>query len=76
MGDITDLAQAFKLLEKTNKETGVGEGFITCDKLALVCRKLGEDITVEEAEAMVNEALIAFNGEIYYDGLLKILITQ
>ena len=29
-----------------------------------------------QAEAMVNEALIGFQSEIFYDGLLKILITQ
>lgn len=29
-----------------------------------------------QAEAMVAEALIGYQGQIYYDGLLKILITQ
>lgn len=31
---------------------------------------------VVQTNDMVNEALIGFNGEIFYDGLLKILITQ
>ena len=44
--------------------------------MILICRKLGEDLSVEEVNNMVSEALIGFNGEIYYDGLLKILITQ
>ena len=37
---------------------------------------MGEDLTQEEVADMVGEALIAFDGKIYYDGLLKILITQ
>ena len=42
----------------------------------MICRKLGEDLTEEEVNEMVGEALIGYNGEIFYDGLLKILITQ
>ena len=45
-------------------------------ELILVCAKLGESLTEEEAAAMVGEALIGYEGKIYYDGLLKILITQ
>lgn len=52
------------------------KGYIDATKLRLICRKLGEDLTVDETNDMVNEALIGFNGEIFYDGLLKILITQ
>jgi hypothetical protein len=29
-----------------------------------------------QVEEMVSEALIGFEGKIFYDGLLKILITQ
>ena len=68
--EITDLAEAFKLLDKE------GKGYIGASELVMVCRKLGEDLTVEEAEAMVGEALIGYQGQIYYDGPLKILITQ
>ena len=45
-------------------------------ELVRVCAKLGEDLTIEEANSMVGEALIGYEGKIYYDGLLKILITQ
>lgn len=69
-GEITDLQEAFKMLDAENK------GYIDATKLRLICRKLGEDLTVDETNDMVNEALIGFNGEIFYDGLLKILITQ
>ena len=68
--EITDLQEAFKLLDKENK------GWITSVELVLLCRKLGEELTVAEADAMVSEALIGYQGQIYYDGLLKILITQ
>ena len=67
---MTDLQEAFKLLD------GEGKGFIDSAKLQLICRKLGEDLSVEEVNNMVSEALIGFKEEIYYDGLLKILITQ
>ena len=70
LGEIKDLQEAFKLLDKENK------GYITEKELILVCAKLGESLTEEEAAAMVGEALIGYEGKIYYDGLLKILITQ
>ena len=69
-GEITDLQEAFKLLDKGNK------GYITETELCKVCEKLGESLTEEEAAEMVGEALIGYEGKIYYDGLLKILITQ
>ena len=69
-GEITDLQEAFKLLDKENR------GYITETELIKVCEKLGERLTEREAEAMVGEALIGYEGKIYYDGLLKILITQ
>jgi len=67
---ITDLQEAFKLLDKE------GNGHIEAAELRYICRRLGEDLTVEEVEEMVSEALIGFEGKIFYDGLLKILITQ
>jgi len=69
-GEITDLQEAFKLLDKE------GRGYVTAAELVRVCAKLGEDLTIEEANSMVGEALIGYEGKIYYDGLLKILITQ
>jgi len=69
-GEITDLQEAFKLLDKE------GRGYITETELIKVCEKLGESLSTEEAAAMVGEALIGYEGKIYYDGLLKILITQ
>ena len=69
-GEITDLQEAFKLLDKQ------GRGYITEAELIKVCAKLGENMTEEEAANMVGEALIGYEGKIYYDGLLKILITQ
>ena len=69
-GEITDLGEAFKLLDKENN------GYITEKELCMVCKALGEDLTIEDAKEMVGEALIGYEGKIYYDGLLKILITQ
>lgn len=68
--EITDLQEAFKLLDKE------GKGYIGASELCMVCKKLGEELTLEEANSMVGEALIGYEGKIYYDGLLKILITQ
>merc|ERR1712146_442971 len=69
-GEVTDLQEAFKLLDKDNN------GFITEKELIKVCKKLGEELDEAQAAAMVSEALIGYEGKIYYDGLLKILITQ
>jgi Ca2+-binding EF-hand superfamily protein len=69
-GEVTDLAEAFKLLDKRS------HGYITENELIKVCEKLGENLTESEANAMVSEALLGYEGKIYYDGLLKILITQ
>ena len=66
-----DLGEAFRLLDgKENR------GYIDCEDLRKVCKRLGEDLTRDEVNDMVHEALIGFDGKIYYDGLLKILITQ
>jgi len=67
---ITDLQEAFCLLDPK------GDKFIDPTVLQFICRRLGEDLTIQEVKEMVHEALIGFDGRIYYDGLLKILITQ
>jgi len=67
---VTDLQEAFRLIDPE------GKGHITVKELQKICKKMGEDLTQEEVADMVGEALIAFDGKIYYDGLLKILITQ
>ena len=64
------MQDAFKLLDKDNN------GYIGEIELQLLCARLGEDLTLDEVHAMVSEALIGFDGKIFYDGLLKILITQ
>jgi len=68
--EITDLQEAFILLDRE------GKGYIKEAELIKVCEKLGCPLTEEQAAAMVGEALIGYEGKIYYDGLLKILITQ
>jgi Ca2+-binding EF-hand superfamily protein len=67
---ITDLQEAFRLLDPK------GLGHIEPTELQFICRRLGENLTIEEVKDMVSEALIGFEGKIFYDGLLKILITQ
>jgi len=67
---ITDLQEAFRLLDPD------GRGHIESGHLQQICTKLGENLTEEEVRAMVHEALIGYDGRIFYDGLLKILITQ
>jgi len=68
--EITDLQEAFILLDRE------GKGYIREAELIKVSEKLGCPLTEEQAAAMVGEALIGYEGKIYYDGLLKILITQ
>jgi len=68
--EVTDLQEAFKLLDRK------GNGYIGSAELLHICKKLGIELTAEQADEMVSEALIGYNGQIYYDGLLKILITQ
>ena len=41
-----------------------------------MCEKLGESLTEEEAAAMVGEALIGYEGKIYYDGFVKTMISK
>jgi calmodulin len=64
------LQEAFRLLDKN------GNGYIGALELQFLCKKWGEDLTLEEVDKMVSEALIGYDGKIFYDGLLKILITQ
>ena len=67
---ITDLQEAFRMMDPD------GKGHIEATQLQFICKKLGEDLTIQEVKEMVGEALIGFDGRIFYDGLLKILITQ
>lgn len=68
--EVLDLQEAFRLLDKN------GNGYIGALELQFLCKKWGEDLTLEEVDKMVSEALIGYDGKIFYDGLLKILITQ
>ena len=45
-GEVTDLQEAFKMLDAENR------GYIDAVKLQLICRKLGEDLSVEEVRSL------------------------
>lgn len=66
----TDLREAFKILDKE------GKGYIGADELGKVCAALGEDLDPDAVEDLAAEALLGFDGKIYYDGLIKILLPH
>ena len=53
-----------------------GRGYITCKEMATVCKVLGEDLDEDEVNDMVSEAISNFQGKIYYDGFVKILLAN
>ena len=53
-----------------------GLGYITCKEMATVCKVLGEDLDEDEVNDMVSEAISNFQGKIYYDGFVKILLAN
>ena len=59
---ITDLQEAFRMMDPD------GKGHIEATQLQFICKKLGEDLTIQEVKEMVGEALIGFDGRIFYDG--------
>jgi Ca2+-binding EF-hand superfamily protein len=44
--------------------------------MATVCKVLGEDLDEDEVNDMVSEAISNFQGKIYYDGFVKILLAN
>ena len=66
----TDLREAFKILDKE------GKGYIGADELGKVCAALGEDLDPDAVEDLAAEALLGFDGKIYHDGLIKILLPH
>ena len=39
-------------------------------------QKLGEDLTEQEVSDMISEAISNFEGKVYYDGFVKILLAN
>ena len=65
-----ELKDAFRILDRT------GQGYIDAYQMSLVCRALGEDLTVDEVKAMISEAISNFDDKIYYDGFVKTMISK
>lgn len=65
-----ELKDAFRVLDKQ------GQGFITTTEMALICRKLGQDLDHDEVESMITEAISNYEGKVYYDGFVKTLISR
>ena len=42
----------------------------------MICKSLGEDLSEQEVDNMVREAISNFDGKIYYDGFKKIMIAH
>ena len=47
-----------------------------CVRDGCASQALGEDLTSEEVVSMVSEAISNFEGKIYYDGFVKIMIAK
>ena len=53
-----------------------GKGYIECAELQVICKNLGEELSEQEVNNMVREAISNFDGKIYYDGFKKIMIAH
>ena len=65
-----ELRDAFRVLDAE------GNGYIGCKEMSAICRVLGEDLDEYEVYDMVSEAISNFDGRIYYDGFVKILLAN
>jgi calmodulin len=65
-----ELKDAFRVLDR------VGQGFIGTMEMQKICAVLGEDLTEEEVHNMISEAISNYEGKIYYDGLVKTMISR
>jgi len=65
-----ELRDAFRVLDND------GLGYITCKEMTTICKVLGEDLDEIEVHDMVSEAISNFDGKIYYDGFVKILLAN
>ena len=57
-----ELLEAFKVFDKD------GDGFISADELRIVMTSLGEKLTDQEVDDMLNEADTNGDGKIDYNG--------
>lgn len=65
-----ELIEAFKVFDKD------GNGFITSKELKHVMTNLGEKLTIEEAEEMINEADLDGDGQINYEEFVKMMMEM
>lgn len=61
-----ELKGAFKVFDKDNN------GYISADELRHVMTNLGEKLTDEEVEEMIKEADVDGDGQVNYEGTVKL----
>ncbi|CAF1110887.1 unnamed protein product [Adineta steineri] len=65
--DEIDIIEAFRIFDKE------GQGFIIKEELLHIMTHLGEKLSIEEAEEMMNDADIYCDGKIRYEEFVKIM---
>ncbi|KAL1521640.1 hypothetical protein AB1Y20_021297 [Prymnesium parvum] len=65
-----ELKDAFRVLDKD------GLGYIKTDVMQKICKRLGEDLDESQVYDMICEAISNFDGKIYYDGFVKIMVAK
>ena len=66
----SELKDAFRVLDK------LGQGWIGTSEMRKICQLLGEDLTEREVELMISESISNYDGKLYYDGLVKTMISR
>jgi len=66
----TELKDAFRVLDAK------GLGYIGTAEMQKICKRLGEDHDESQIYDMITEAISNFDGKIYYDGFVKIMIAK
>lgn len=64
-----ELKDAFRVLDAQ------GRGYVGAEEMQALCKRLGEDLELDQVHDMIGEALANFEGKVYYDGFVKTLIT-
>ncbi|KAJ1898142.1 hypothetical protein LPJ66_001750, partial [Kickxella alabastrina] len=68
--DEEELKEAFRVFDKD------GDSFISASELRHVMTSLGEKLTTEEVNEMINEADVDGDGQINYEEFVKMMKTK
>jgi len=76
-GDVeAELRDAFRIISDPTNGSDTNPGFIGCKEMKMIFERLGEKLDEDQVYDLICEAISNFDGKIYYDGFVKIMIAK